>query len=201
MNRNFVGLCLLLGTLPAKAVPASHYIHAEMTPLHHAAQAGNIDRVKQLIKNSSANVHALDSEGWTPLHHAARAIPMTHEHVECITELLLHGAKINVADNNDLTILHHAAMCGDVEKVALFAQLFREQKVSMDPVALYGKTPLHFAFCRGHAECAEILIQYGANTAQTTIFNTSPAMLAAQNGHQKMEPVLNNAPQNNHSSE
>lgn len=201
MNRNFVGFFLLLGTLPAKAVPASHYIHGNMTKLHYAAQAGNVEKVKELLHNE-ANVHATDSEEWTPLHHAARSIPMTDEHVACISELLLHGAKINVTDNNDLTILHHAAMCGNVEKVQMFAQLFRDHHASIDPEALYGRTPLHFAFSRGHAKCAEILIQHGANTALTTIFDTSPAMLAAQNGHQKMKTVLNNAVRNNnHSSE
>lgn len=201
MNRNFVGLCLLIGTLPTKAIPASHFIHGNMMPLHYAAQAGNVEKIKELLHNH-ANVNAIDSAGWTPLHHAARAIPMTHKHVKCITKLLLYGAKINAADNNDLTILHHAAICGNIEKLQLFAKLFREHKATMDPVALYGRTPLHFAVSKGHVECAEILIQYGANTALTTIFGTSLAMLATQNGHQKMNSVLNNAlHNNNHSSE
>lgn len=43
------------------------------TPVHFAAQKGDLRMIKKHVAQSKESVHLKDKNGWTPLHEAARA--------------------------------------------------------------------------------------------------------------------------------
>jgi hypothetical protein len=73
-----------------------------MTPLHHAARAGDLQRATQLIEDG-AEVNAVSKMRWTPLHLAA-----WHGR-EDVTELLIKcGADVNAKGDGGQTPLEMA---------------------------------------------------------------------------------------------
>uniref|UniRef100_A0A6A7FP06 Tonsoku-like protein n=2 Tax=Hirondellea gigas TaxID=1518452 RepID=A0A6A7FP06_9CRUS len=79
------------------------------TALHKACIAGDLKKVKSLVKDGHA-VNVRDSAGWLPLHEASN-----HGHIELVNFLLTVGAAINDRGGkecNGTTPLHDAASCG-----------------------------------------------------------------------------------------
>src|SRR5437870_507107 len=72
--------------------------------IHDAAKAGDVEKVKALLKANPESVSSKDVlDGWTPLHWAA------HESHKEVSEVLLAcGANANLADNTWVTPLHIA---------------------------------------------------------------------------------------------
>ncbi|KAF5626002.1 ankyrin-3 [Fusarium sp. NRRL 52700] len=97
------------------------------TALHILAEANQhwqLEALRYLIENG-ANVNALNKDGQTPLHIAARGL--VHENrdvkglarLEAVRILLDNGADINALDNAKLTPLHKASNAPDVTKELL----------------------------------------------------------------------------------
>ena len=63
-----------------------------------------------LIKHK-ANIHAKTTDGWYPIHSAAR-----WNQSDVIKVLLEHGADINAKTNGGQTPLHLASSCKDTKK-------------------------------------------------------------------------------------
>ncbi|MCL2218548.1 MAG: tetratricopeptide repeat protein [Chitinispirillia bacterium] len=57
-----------------------------------AAKSGTVDDLQLLIEGVGANVNEIDSDGWTPLHHAAVSNP----NIDVLEYLISQGADINV---------------------------------------------------------------------------------------------------------
>lgn len=61
---------------PANSIPPFEDVNVRdengLTPLHLAAQSGNIERLKQILTVPGVNVNCSDYGGWTPLHYAAQ---------------------------------------------------------------------------------------------------------------------------------
>ena len=81
--------------------------------IHEAAEAGNIEAVKQAIADG-ADVNAKDFAGATPLHRAAQA-----GHNEIAELLIVKGADVNAKNNLGGTSLHFSAGNGHKETVEL----------------------------------------------------------------------------------
>jgi hypothetical protein len=64
------------------------------TAAHVAAHDGNTEWLTTLLQKQKNMVHALDENGWQPLHEAARA-----GHLDVVQLLLEHGAPINHRTN------------------------------------------------------------------------------------------------------
>ena len=62
----------------------------EETPLHHAADDGDLREVERLVRGG-AHVNVKDEHGWTPLHKAAR-----YGRLEVAQRLLGAGADFNI---------------------------------------------------------------------------------------------------------
>jgi len=72
--------------------------------IHYAARAGDVEKVKALLKGNSDLVFSKDTNGWTPLHIAAY-----NGHKDVVELLLANKAEVNAKDNSGVTPLHLAA--------------------------------------------------------------------------------------------
>lgn len=148
------------------------------TILSYAAGSGNIDLVRYLI-SKGANVNALDNNGTTALHYAAR------EHREQVIRLLVASGSIqNVfADKyqRSYTESHTGMMDFPYEGTPLYWAICSKDKSSAqkeasfkalleagaDPNAIHAKvnyTPLELAVVYGNAAIVRMLIQAKADT-------------------------------------
>ena len=89
---------------------ASYENSASLTPLHIAAQRGDLETILKLSK-MEIDVNAKESKfGWTALHFAV--IRNNHDTVHYITELFRSTLNINCPDNNNDSPLHIACRSG-----------------------------------------------------------------------------------------
>ena len=71
--------------------------------LHQAVEQGSLFEVKLQLKTHPSDLNALDSEGQTPLHYAARK-----GNKAIVAILIKEGAKLDIQDNLGQTALHRA---------------------------------------------------------------------------------------------
>jgi ketosteroid isomerase-like protein len=125
--------------------------------LIQAVQNHQIDAVKTLLYRG-ANVNFRDrNSGLTVLMIAA-----SQANVEIVKLLLNAGADVYMLDScSGSSVLHQACQGGSAEVVKLLV----EAGAFIDAVSATGKhrTPLQEALSYGHNQCAEILINAGAN--------------------------------------
>ena len=120
--------------------------------IHDAADKGDLEKVKALLKSNPNLASSIDvGSGKTPLHYAARS-----GHKEVVELLLANGANVNAEDEYGDTALYCAAN-GNKNLVALL--LSKGAKVNIKDRA--GFTPLDSA-AFGNKDVAELLIASGA---------------------------------------
>jgi len=123
------------------------------SPLHHAAQFGDHEKVQQLLQvhqrptrpNSSRNTSTIkgvdlcliDSHGFSALHYAVRGgFPKV---VKCLLDLA-GGRLTEVRDNVGKSAMHWGAQLGALNTV----QLLCKARASMIAGDRFGWTPLHY---------------------------------------------------------
>ena len=124
--------------------------------IHDAAKAGDLEKVKALLKGNPKLVFSKDTNpnGMMPLHWAAS------EGRKAVAELLLaNKAEVNAKDNFGMTPLHWAALLGHKAVV----ELLLANGADVNAKANNGWTPLHTAEDRGQADVAELLRQHGGH--------------------------------------
>ena len=184
------------------------------TPLHDAAQNGDVSEVKALLAKG-ADVNAKVWPGYTPLHTAAR-----YGHVAVAKELLSNGAEIDAKSTKGYTPLHLAAFKGhlDVVKELLTkgAQIDAKNKyvdwtplhlaaryghvavakellsngAEIDAKSTKGHTPLHLAALYGHADVVKELLSNGAEVDAKNKYGNTPLHLAAKYGYVAVVKML-----------
>ncbi|MGA3346733.1 MAG: ankyrin repeat domain-containing protein [Terracidiphilus sp.] len=144
------GLGTLLFGLAALAVATPAFCG----PIHDAARAGDLDKVKSLIKESPGLVSSKDDKyGQTPLHIAA-----FNDRKDVAEFLLANKADVNAKAKNGSTPLHLAAAKGNKDMV----ELLLANKADIDAVDNEGWSPLHSAATWNQKEVQELLIAKGA---------------------------------------
>lgn len=156
--------------------------HQQIRHIDDAAQHGDSEKVKALLKDNPDLVFSRDKEGNTPLLWAVRF------GFRDVAELLLaHGTDVNVADNKGRTSFCWAAMMddsamkeflsqhgahppdatifdaatyGDLEKVKTLLKADPDLVSNRD---INGYTPVHLAAKNGHKDIVELLLAYKAD--------------------------------------
>ena len=140
------------------------------TPLHTAAEEGNVKVAKFLLINE-ANVMAKDRHGSEPLHLAA------HRGFSDLIDLfILKGALVNNKNFSGDTALHYAANKGHNEAVSC---LIRHGAVVSSRNG-NGWTPLHLAVVSAHFETVKILVTRGADLNGQDSKGNTPLHLACE---------------------
>lgn len=123
------------------------------TPLHVAAQTGNLE-LAELLLAANADVNAKANAGWTALHWAA------HGNNPPMAGLLLrHNASVNARNSIGHTPLHLAAWRNNRELV----ELLLAHKADVNAVDYSRRTPLHYATFWSGTNVLIALIEHNAD--------------------------------------
>lgn len=131
------------------------------TPLHYAANAGNVECIRALLQKS-AKVNAKDHEGKTPLHRAVNT-----GHYECVLALLQNKALVDVKDNNGQTPLHSAIISNyyyRCDSLTNCVDTLLFYGADIDEKDKKGWTPLHHAAFHDNHTAKVLLVRKGAST-------------------------------------
>ncbi|CAF9912261.1 MAG: hypothetical protein GOMPHAMPRED_007613 [Gomphillus americanus] len=144
-----------------------------LNALHAAAngQAGGV--VITLLLAHDTAIEAVDNDGWTPLHWAAKA-----GHFDIVKVLLAHGASTSAVELLEgATPLHLATKQGHADVVVALVEAGASLEARSGSC---GKTALHMACVTDHVNVLQSLIRLGAdvNSVQT---NSWTALHAAAN--------------------
>ena len=162
------------------ASPPKHARSKATTPLHKAAEEGDIEQVRSLIIGG-ADVNTQTADDLTPLHYAARS-----GHGQIVALLLSHGADLNARDIGGYTALHKALWSNHPDVVELLITKGADVKAE----DVNGETPLHIAAGAGRNDIAELLISRGANVNAADDWNGTPLHRAASHGHLQTAQLL-----------
>ncbi len=122
------------------------------SPLHIAAQTGNLAAIGLLL-NNGALTEAKNKKEQTPLMLACRC-----NQREAAELLCARGANALVKDENECTCLHYACAKGNLP----LAESLLAQHASLNVRDKTGSTPLHAAAVANHPELISTLMQKGA---------------------------------------
>jgi ankyrin repeat protein len=179
----------LLGLSKASAVPLPS-MHQPIPPpkspsgleIHDAAEAGDLVKVKTLLKDNPNLVFSKGKEGGVPLHWAA-----VKGHKDVAELLLAHGAEVDAKARYGITPLYLAAHKGHKNLAALLLANHAEVNTKTDK----GYTPLLIAAEEGRKEVAELLLSYGADiNIVEKVDNWTPLHKATANGHKDVAELL-----------
>lgn len=128
--------------------------------LHIAAQKGHERIVRVLLLQGNIDANSQDSDGRTPLIHAA-----IENHDSVVLLLLSHGAQIGVYDCDGRSALHWAVLHRRLEilKQLLEHRAKYETGLDIDVYDNYGWTPLHMSVDRAFEAGILMLLQEGAD--------------------------------------
>lgn len=114
--------------------------------------------VVKLLLSRGADANAVNKHGVTALMFAARTV----DGLDCVSQLLDAGARIDVTDEDQNAAIAHAAAQGNLAVVRLLCD--RDANFNVQNKA--GATPLMAATYYVHADVVAYLLQRGADTTR-----------------------------------
>jgi ankyrin repeat protein len=141
--------------------------------IHEAAKAGDLAKVKALLKENPELVFSRNNWGETPLHRAA-----LFGHNDEAAFLVANKAEVNSKDKYGRTPLHCAVTNGYKEVVKLLLVHGADvNAIDGDD----GWTPLHWAANGGHKDVAELLLANKADVNAKDEYGKTSLYYAAGN--------------------
>lgn len=135
-----------------------------------AAEKGNMEQVKTLLKQDPNLINVRDGFGCTPLHSACSG-----GHIEVVKLLLSQGAKVDAMAEDRSTPFSRAV--GSVHANKEVVKLLLSQGVDVNNVNAKGSTPLHSTAGNngwsGRSEIVKLLIEKGAEVNTKTFIDGS----------------------------
>lgn len=171
MRNSFTSLSFLFVLFGISSVTYSQDIF-------EALRKGDIEAVKVLVEKSPQILDSRDSDGMTPLHHAAR-----DGNAVLVDYFIDKGAKIEIQNNQGKTPLHLAATFDRKDAVAALVK----RGAALETRDPYGRTAL--VLCareRGGVATASILLDAGADVNAPDKFDETAIGLAAWRGKSEM---------------
>ncbi|XP_030072033.1 ankyrin repeat domain-containing protein 26 [Microcaecilia unicolor] len=151
----------------------------ELGKLHRAAAAGDLAKLRQLLKKHDVNL--LDKENRTPLHLAC-----ANGHPELVTFLVENKSRVNVCDNDSRSPLMKAVQCQQERCVTLLL----EHEADPNVVDINGNTALHLAALIPALSVASQLLEHDARIDARNKENCTPLILAVAENHQDIAEYL-----------
>jgi len=151
----------------------------QVTPIHAAASAGQVDILSLLIQHG-ADLNARNRIGDTPLFVASK-----NARLEVGQILLNHGADIEARNEFNNTALIYA-IYGNIE----FARMLLERGAVINARCQSDKTPLHWAAEEGKLEFVRLFLEHGADVNALDQFGDTPSELGLRNGHPEIADLL-----------
>ncbi len=141
----------------------------------------DLERVKELIEENPDLLHYKSSEGYSPLHSAARM-----GLIEIVKFFIEKGIDINTANLWGTTPLHYACEWGRAEIIEVLIQ----SGADIDVKDKKGWTPLRRAVYRGNKEMTELLLDRGAELNFEESEYNSILHEAADSGYEKLVSMI-----------
>ena len=135
----------------------------EHIAIEQALRRGRLDELPASITGEPGYPNVPDRYTWTPLVILA----ISWAPVECVREVVLAGADVNVEVDDGFPAVLGAVMSGRPDRVELVAALI-ELGADLDTQGINGWTALHAAASTNDAELVQLLLQHGADQAART---------------------------------
>jgi ankyrin repeat protein len=156
------------------------------TPLHYAAQNGNIALVRALLaagadKNPAASA---SYRRWVPAHYAAQ-----FGHLEVLKTLMEAGVNKEVKTSFNLTPLMIGSEFGNIAIVEYMLSIGAEKNVQTTEDN-HKMTALHYAAVKNFKDVALALLKAGIDKYKETTFGLTALEFAAKSNHDEMVGIL-----------
>ena len=150
-----------------------NYCIVKCSPMHIAADRGNLQLSKHIIDRSS-DKNPKDLYGETPLHWAAE-----NGNFDMCKLIILNAEDTNPGDDLGKTPLHRAACLGYNE----ICKNIIENVQNKNPGDRDGCTPLHYAAISGNFEICELIVDMVVNKNPANFLKETPLHWAAVSGN------------------
>ena len=114
-------------------------------------------------------------------------------HIDCVKELLKHGAIVGATTNIGVAAIHHAAAWGHHNIISL---LMKEDESKLNMTDYFGLTPIAYACMFGQSKCVDMLLQNGAGFEIKDKFGFTPLMFACMDRLNRLLILQDNIPRN-----
>ncbi|MCJ1475334.1 phosphate system positive regulatory protein pho81 [Lambiella insularis] len=143
-------------------------------PLHYASMHGNVAMIHKLLQYGPQTIDSLDHDNFTPLIHG-----IVHHQLECVEQLLAHGARIDPDGESDHVPLNLACQHGSTAIIELL--LSENARIMPDAEGLY---PQHLVARTGQTPDTLLMLErYGADlNQQDRLYQWTPLFHAASEG-------------------
>uniref|UniRef100_A0A8C4UYT9 Ankyrin repeat and death domain containing 1B n=1 Tax=Falco tinnunculus TaxID=100819 RepID=A0A8C4UYT9_FALTI len=165
------------------AAAASHEAsHDSLLPdereFQYAAKMNNLETMEKLFKKN-VNINAVDSLKRTAFHFA-----VARSHTSAVDFLLCHKARLDMADQHGLTVIHLAAWTGNLDIMRKLIKAGADQKAKNED----GMNVLHFAAQNNSVKIVDYFLQdlHLNDLNKPDGKGKKPFLLAAEKGHVDM---------------